>query len=359
MREFHDIDAIKWNNGSIRWLDQTKLPDQEVWMESRDITQIAEAIKRLEVRGAPQIGVVAAFGIAITANEKHRDISEKYEQIKRTANILGKTRPTAVNLFWSINRMVECADRLLGSNVTERDFAAAMVREALAIQREDVEANRAMGKYGSALFKDGDVILSHCNAGSLATSGFGTSIGCIRQAWIEGKDVRVIQTHTAPLYQGARLSMYEFVHDGIPAKLITDNMVAYAMMFEHVSKVIVGADRVLADGTVFNKIGTYGIAVMAKYHDIPFYVAAPTSTIDMKRTFADVKDGSVIEKRSPEEVKVLLGKFRVAMEKAEALNPAFDMTPPELVSGIVTERGVLKPPYRQSIADMMRRLANK
>ncbi len=357
MREFHDIEAIKWTGSSLKWLDQTMLPDHEVWKESRDVSQIAQAIKKLEVRGAPQIGVVAAFGIAIAACESHRDADEKYAEVKKAATMLGRTRPTAVNLFWSINRMVERAEALCNSKANEREFAAEMVKEAIAIQKEDVEANRKMGKYGSTLFGNGDTILSHCNAGSLATSGFGTSIGCIRQAWIDGKDISVIQTHTAPLYQGARLSMYEFMHDGIPARLISDNMVAYAMMFERVTKVIVGADRVLADGTVFNKIGTYGIAVLARHHKIPFYVAAPTSTIDMKRTYEDVRGAEVIEKRSQEEVKVLLGRLRVAAERAEAINPAFDMTPADLVSGIVTENGILRPPYRQSIADMMRGLA--
>jgi len=354
MREFHDIEAIQWSGGKLRWLDQTRLPSQETWKESDDISEIAAAIKRLEVRGAPQIGVVAAFGIAITANKKHHDIKEKLDAIKEAANVLGKTRPTAVNLFWAINRMLEKANSLKESNTTEREFAISMIGEAVRIRDEDVEANRDMGRHGGSLFSSGDVILSHCNAGSLATAGFGTSIGCIRQAWIDGKDVSVIQTHTAPLYQGARLTMYELLHDGIPAKLIADDMVAYAMKFEHVTKVIVGADRILADGTVFNKIGTYGIAILAKHHNIPFYVAAPLSTIDIKRTYEDVKDGSIIEKRSPDELKVLLGKAKVAPDNAEAINPAFDMTPPELVSAIITEKGILRYPYTKAIADLMK-----
>lgn len=357
MREFHDIDAIKWDNGKLRWLDQTRLPSEEVWKESSSVAEIAEAIKRLEVRGAPQIGVVAAFGMAIAAGGGRGNLDERMADVRKAADTLGRTRPTAVNLFWAINRMLEKAVALHGSGVGGTEFAAMMVKEALAIQEEDIKANRQMGRHGSSLFSDGDVILSHCNAGSLATAGFGTSIGCIRQAWIDGKDVKVIQTHTAPLYQGARLTVYELLHDGIPVRLIADDMVAYAMRFEHVTKVIVGADRILSDGTVFNKIGTYGIAILARHHGIPFYVAAPLSTIDMKRSYKDVSDGSIIEKRSQEEVKVLLGKARVAPEKAEAINPAFDMTPPDLVSAIVTEKGVLKPPYTASIARIMKGVA--
>ncbi len=357
MREFHDIEAVKFDGSVFRWLDQTKLPEDEVWKETSDVEEIANAIKKLEVRGAPQIGVVAAFGIAITANMPHQSTEEKLTGIKSTAELLGKTRPTAVNLFWAIDRMLKKADSLHSRIVGERDFAKGMVEEALAIQKEDIEANRSMGRHGSSLFDDGDVILSHCNAGSLATAGFGTSIGCIRQAWIDGKDVKVIQTHTAPLYQGARLSVWEFLHDGIPVKLIADSMVAYAMRHERITKAIVGADRILADGTVFNKIGTYGLAIMAKHHSIPFYVAAPISTFDLARTYDNVKDGSVIEKRAQSEVKVLLGKLRVTPEAAEAINPAFDMTPPELVTAIITERGIARHPYTKSIAELVNRKA--
>lgn len=345
--------AIKFNGKELEWLDQRKLPSKEIWVKSSDINRICKAIKGLEVRGAPQIGVVAALTLGLVASNRGSTTREKYIIVKEAAEKLRKTRPTAINLFWALDRMLKKSSELEKAGVSSDQYAIQMREEAKRIMNSDIDSNRLIGKYGSALFKNGDVIMSHCNAGSLATAGFGTSIGCIRYAFFSGKKISVVQTHTAPLYQGARLSAWEFLNDGIPVKLIADSAVSYAMKHEGVTKVIVGADRILSDGTVFNKIGTYNIAIAARYHKIPFYVAAPLSTIDRLHSYDNFRDGSVIEKRSPDEVKILLGKLRIAPDRVNASNPAFDMTPPELVSAIITDRGIIKPPYGRAISALM------
>jgi S-methyl-5-thioribose-1-phosphate isomerase len=345
--------AIRFNGKELEWLDQRKLPVKEIWIKSSNVNRICKAIKGLEVRGAPQIGVVAALTLGLVASNRGSTAREKHTIVKQAAERLRETRPTAINLFWAIERMLKKSSELVKAGESGTQYAIQMKKEAEQIMKGDIDSNRLIGKHGSSLFRDGDVVMSHCNAGSLATAGFGTSIGCIRYAFFSGKKISVVQTHTAPLYQGARLSTWEFLKDGIPVKLIADSAVSYAMKHEGVTKVIVGADRILSDGTVFNKIGTYNIAIAARYHKIPFYVAAPISTIDQLHSYDDFRNGSVIEKRSVEEVKVLLGKLHIAPDQVDASNPAFDMTPPELVSAIITDRGIIKPPYGRAISALM------
>ncbi|QCO31268.1 S-methyl-5-thioribose-1-phosphate isomerase [Metallosphaera sedula] len=335
---------LKFENGKVVWLNTSAIPWKEEYKESSNYEDIARAIETMEVRGAPAIGVMAALGIAAAVYNSQGDVQTLYQVLNRAAERLSRTRPTAYNLFWAIDRMRAKANSLISDNVSPEEFKERIVEEALRIQREDIEINRRMGEIGSQVIKDGDVILTHCNTGSLATAGFGTALGVIRTAWLQGKSIRVIATETRPLLQGARLTMWELTKDGIPSKLITDNMVAYAMRYEGVTKVILGADRILVSGHVANKIGTYGISILAKYHGVDFYVVAPTSTID--RTGANE---IVIERRKPDEVRTVLNMVDITVKDAEVLNPAFDVTPPELITGIITEKGIAYPPFKDSL----------
>ncbi|BCS91955.1 putative methylthioribose-1-phosphate isomerase [Metallosphaera sp. J1] len=344
MRRLSDIVPLKFENGKVVWLNTSAIPWKEEYKESSNYEDVARAIETMEVRGAPAIGVMAALGIAAAVYNSQGDIQTLYQVVNKAAERLSRTRPTAYNLFWAIDRMKSKANSLLSDGVSPQEFKNQIVEEALRIQKEDIEINRRMGEIGSQVIKDGDVILTHCNTGSLATAGFGTALGVIRTAWLQGKSIRVIATETRPLLQGARLTMWELTKDGIPSKLITDNMVAYAMKHEGITKVILGADRILVSGHVANKIGTYGISILAKYHGADFYVVAPTSTID--RTGAN---DIVIEKRKPDEVKTVLNMVEITVKDAEVLNPAFDVTPPELITGIITEKGIAYPPFRDSL----------
>ncbi|ABP96407.1 MAG: S-methyl-5-thioribose-1-phosphate isomerase [Metallosphaera sp.] len=344
MRKLSDIVPLKFENGKVVWLNTSAIPWKEEYKESSNYEDIARAIETMEVRGAPAIGVMAALGIAAAVYNSQGDVQTLYQVLNRAAERLSRTRPTAYNLFWAIDRMRAKANSLISDNVSPEEFKERIVEEALRIQREDIEINRRMGEIGSQVIKDGDVILTHCNTGSLATAGFGTALGVIRTAWLQGKSIRVIATETRPLLQGARLTMWELTKDGIPSKLITDNMVAYAMRYEGVTKVILGADRILVSGHVANKIGTYGISILAKYHGVDFYVVAPTSTID--RTGANE---IVIERRKPDEVRTVLNMVDITVKDAEVLNPAFDVTPPELITGIITEKGIAYPPFKDSL----------
>ena len=297
--------------------------------------QVASAIKDMKIRGAPLIGVAAAYALALTAyNSKAKTKKEVIKEIEKSASLLKKTRPTAVNLFWAVDRMVRKARENTG---TAKTVAKAVIEEACKMADVDVEANRKMGEHGSALLNDGDVILTHCNAGSLATVDYGTALGVIRVAWEQGKKVSVIATETRPKLQGARLTAYELQQDGIPVTLITDGMVGYVMQKRLVDRVIVGADRIVRDA-VINKIGTFGVAVLAHEHDIPFYVAAPTSTFDLAHSASEV----VIEERNPDEV-THFGAQKIAPNGVEVLNPAFDITPMQYVTAIICETGVLSP----------------
>ena len=325
--------TIEWHDGTVVTIDQTKLPQETVFLEMKNVTEVAEAIKTMKIRGAPLLGAAAAFALALVAyHSKAEKKAELINELDKAAETLKKTRPTAVNLFWAIDRILTKAR---GFSENAKDLATFVIEEAQKIADEDARANHLIGKHGAELIRDGDVILTHCNAGALATVDYGTALGVIRAAWEQGKKIRVIATETRPKLQGARLTSYELKRDGIPVTLITDNMVGYVMYKRLVGKVIVGADRIVKNA-VINKIGTYTIAVLAKEHAIPFYVAAPKSTFDLSHTSANV----VIEQRRSEEV-TQIGSQRIVPEGVNVLNPAFDITPLEYVTAIICEDGVL------------------
>ena len=327
--------SVEWKGDALAILDQTRLPGEEVWLELREPGQVAEAIRSMRVRGAPLLGVVAAYGLALAAlRSRARDKESLIFDLEEAAQLIRSTRPTAVNLFWALDRVLKAVREAEG---TVEELKGLVVEVAERIAREDVELNRRIGEHGSKLVPDRATILTHCNAGALATAGYGTALGVIRAAVEAGKEVRVIATETRPLLQGARLTAYELLKDGIPVVLITDNMVGYVMAKGMVDLVVVGADRIVKDG-VFNKIGTYGIAILAKEHGIPFYVAAPSSTLDLAKRSDEV----VIEERSPEEV-THVGPIRIAPEGVGVLNPAFDFTPMRYITAVITEHGVFKP----------------
>jgi methylthioribose-1-phosphate isomerase len=332
--------TIEWKNGNVVTVDQTKLPLETAILKIKTVDEMAEAIKHLRVRGAPLLGACAAFGLALVAcNSKASCVLEMLAELEDAATILKRTRPTAVNLFWAADRVL---DKARGFSGDVENLKALVIEEAQSIADEDAEANRSMGENGAVLINDEDVVLTHCNAGELATVEYGTALGLIRAAWKQGKKIKVIATETRPLLQGARLTAYELKRDGIPVTLITDNMVGYVMSKGLVDKVVVGADRIVQDG-VANKIGTYTIAVLAHEHGVPFYVAAPKSTFDLGRKSIDI----IIEKRKPAEVTHYGGK-QVAADGINVLNPAFDITPLKYVSAIIHESGVY---YKKDFAN--------
>ena len=338
--------TIEWIDGVVKLIDQTKLPSKLEFIECKDAKRIAEAIKSMEIRGAPAIGAAAAMALALTAyHSKAKSVKELMKELRETANLIRSTRPTAKNLFWAVERVLRAAEKSTGSTA---DVVDAVVREALRIADEDVKANLAIGRHGAQLIGDGDTVLTYCNAGSLATVHYGTALGVIRAAWEQGKKIKVIAPETRPKLQGARLTCYELLEDGIPVTLVTDNSVGFLMQKGLIDKVVVGADRILKDGTTYNKIGTYTLAVLADKHNIPFYVAAPTSTFDLTSTREEVK----VEERAPDEVRRICG-CQIAPESVDVINYAFDMTPPELITAIITEVGVIYPPYTENIAKML------
>lgn len=328
--------TIRWNRGLIVTIDQTKLPEKLVYIKLRTPKEISDAIKDMKVRGAPLIGAAAALALAQTAYySKAKNVDDFISELKKTASLIRSTRPTAVNLFNVTDYILKLAEEFDGSVEKLRKY---VIGECLKLINRDYEINRQLSFKGAELINDGDSILTHCNAGELATVGYGTALGVIKTAFTQGKKINVIITETRPLLQGARLTAFELKKAKIPFTLITDNMVGYVMWKGLVHKVVVGADRVLLSGHVINKIGTYTIAVLAQKHGIPFYVAAPTSTIDSKGSIKDV----IIEERKPEEVLTCMGK-RITPGNVKVLNPAFDITPPELITGIITEKGIVKP----------------
>ena len=333
--------TVEWKDNSVVMIDQTKLPNELVYVKYTDYNDVADAIRNLVVRGAPAIGVSGAFGLALAAlQSKATDKDDLIKDLEHAKKILFETRPTAINLAWGLERIMNLAKS--GTNASE--IRNAIVNEAKSMAEEDIDINKRMGKNGSYLFHNNDTIMTHCNAGALATVAYGTALGVIRATKESGKKIKVIATETRPVMQGSRLTVFELKHDGIDVSLIPDTAVGYSMANGLVSKVIVGADRILATGHVYNKIGTYQVALMAKQHGIPFYVAAPLSTFDMKSTPKDV----VIEQRKSSEVTGVAGK-KTAPDDTNVINPAFDMTPPELISGIITEAGVAEPPFDTSI----------
>jgi methylthioribose-1-phosphate isomerase len=338
-RRFSMVPTVEWKDGTVRLLDQSQLPGAVEFLDCRDYREVADAIRELKVRGAPAIGVTAALGIALGA----QSVSEtEYRSFSRTVlaicDQLAATRPTAVNLFWAIERMKQKLDSLQSQPISQ--IKQALIEEAQAILDEDIGLCRAMGRHGAELIKDGQTVLTHCNAGALATAGYGTALGVIRAAWEQGKNINVIADETRPVLQGSRLTAWELMQDKIPVTLITDNMAGSLMRQGKIHLCVVGADRIAANGDVANKIGTYSVAVLAKAHGIPFYVAAPYSTIDLKtQSGADIP----IEQRNPLEVTTIHGSHPVAPDGVMVYNPAFDVTPAELITGIITERGVFKP----------------
>jgi len=325
--------TITWRDGVAITVDQSKLPDETIFLEMKNCLEVASAIKEMKMRGAPLLGAAAAYGLALTAHHsKAAKKADLIEELEKSAEILRRTRPTAVNLFWAVDRVVKRARKGIGD---VKAVAKVVVEEAERIANEDVEANRKIGEHGSKLIQKGDVVLTHCNAGSLATVDYGTALGVVRAAWNQGKKVRVIATETRPKLQGSRLTTYELQREGIPVTLITDNMVGYVMSKGLVDKVVVGADRIVRDAVV-NKIGTYIIAVLAHEHGVPFYVAAPTSTFDLSSYASKV----VIEERDSEEVTHFMSQ-RVAPKGVDALNPAFDLTPMKYVTAVICETGIL------------------
>lgn len=338
------IQTLEWTEQGVRFIDQTKLPTEEVYVNCQTYQQVADVIRNMVVRGAPAIGVSAAMGIALGAkNSTASSVSGLKQDFDQICDVIGQTRPTAVNLFWAIKRMQQKFETLRVRPVEQ--IKRALIEEAKRMHAEDIAINQAMGKHGAALMPASGGVLTHCNAGALATAGYGTALGVIRAAVEAGKKIQVYADETRPFLQGARLTAWELVKDGIPTTVISDNMSGAMMRQDKIDAVIVGADRIAANGDVANKIGTYTVAVLAKEHDIPFYVAAPISTVDL-----DTPDGSKIpiEQRSPVEVTHFAGKM-ITPEGVGVENPAFDVTPAKYVTAIVTERGVARAPYEQSL----------
>jgi len=340
------LKTVEWKENSVVMIDQTKLPNILEYVTYTDFNQIAEAIRTLVVRGAPAIGVSGAFGLALASlqsNAKEKD--ELINYLENAKKILFETRPTAVNLSWGLDKIMQVAKN--AENVDE--IRKSVVEAAKRMAEEDIKINMSIGKNGSELFDDNDTIMTHCNAGALATVGYGTALGVIRATKESGKNIKVIATETRPVQQGSRLTAFELKHDGIDVSLIPDTAVGYTMANGLVNGVIVGADRILLTGHVFNKIGTYQVATMAKQHNIPFYVAAPLSTFDLESRPENV----IIEQRNASEV-TGIGDKKTAPDGIDVINPAFDMTPPELISGIITENGIAKPPYEESIKKLFK-----
>ena len=326
-----EVKAFVWSPGELKVLNQLKLPLEEEWISLKSYKEVAKAIKDMVVRGAPAIGCVAAYGFVLGVKYGGEDPKKVYETLKNT-------RPTAVNLFWALDRMVEALRE--GRDIEE---------EARAIEREDYETNRKIGEYGEKLIPEGAKILTHCNTGALATAGWGTALGIIRSAHYAGKNISVWVDETRPYLQGSRLTAWELLKEGIPHRIVTDNTAGFLMERGEVDLVVVGADRITLRGDVANKIGTYSLAVLAKHHGIPFYVAAPTSSFDPKLLSGDEIP---IEERSPEEVKNCFG-CQIAPEGSDALHLGFDVTPAELITAIITERGIVEQPNPEEVKKLL------
>jgi len=335
------VRTIEWKNDRVIMIDQRLLPQREVYRVYRDYLEVADAIRSMVIRGAPAIGVAAAMGTALGAlAAKEKSFDREFEKIVST---LAKTRPTAVNLFWALEQMRRVFRENRAAGVTA--VRSALKHEAQKIYYQDIEANKQLGKFGAQMLGDAKRVMTHCNAGALATAGYGTALGVIRALKEEGKKFEVWVNETRPFLQGARLTAWELKKEKIPATLVTDNMVGYLMQKGEVDAVVVGCDRVAANGDVANKIGTYTVAVLAQRHRVPFYVAGPTSSIDLEcPSGAEIP----IEQRDPKEVSQIFGK-QIAPKGMKVYNPAFDVTPQELISAIITEKGVIRPPYQQNI----------
>ena len=344
------VETLRWRDGRLSIVDQTLLPEAYRHAELTTTEEVWEAFKSLRVRGAPAIGVCAAFGVVVGLQSTRIEAQPDWRQeVRRIANYLSSSRPTAVNLFWALDRMRRCA-QALPPTASIADALAHLESEAIAIMEEDQRLCEAIGVNGSAVIADGAGVLTHCNAGALATSGKGTALSVMYAAAEQGKRIEVFADETRPLLQGARLTAWELSQAGIPVTVICDSMAAQVMREKRVQLVIVGADRIAANGDVANKIGTYGVALLAHAHNIPFYVAAPSSTFDLE---AASGDQIPIEQRADNEVAEPFN-FRAVPTSAAVYNPAFDVTPHHLISGIITEHGILRPPYSDTIATHIR-----
>jgi len=338
------LTTIEWKNNEVIMIDQTKLPNELVYVKFTDYNDVAEAIRTLVVRGAPAIGVSGAFGMALAGLQSKAETKEELlSDLEKAQKILFMTRPTAVNLVWGLEQIMKVAKE----NDSVDEIKKSIIDKAKQMADDDIKINKEMGKHGSQLFENNDSVMTHCNAGALATVGYGTALGVIRATKESGKNIKVIATETRPVQQGSRLTAFELKHDGIDVTIIPDTAVGYTMANNLVNRVVVGADRILRTGHVYNKIGTYQVATMAKQHNIPFYVAAPLSTFDLKSNTEDV----IIEQRNASEV-TGIGDKKTAPDGISVINPAFDLTTPDLISGIITEKGVIKPPYEESITKL-------
>ncbi|MFY9561982.1 MAG: S-methyl-5-thioribose-1-phosphate isomerase [Terriglobales bacterium] len=338
------IQTLEWTDQGVRFIDQTKLPSEEVYVTCTTHQQVADVIRNMVVRGAPAIGVAAAMGIALgVKNSKAENGADLKQDLDQICETIRQTRPTAVNLFWAIRRMQEKFETLRVRPIAQ--IKQALIEEAQRMHAEDIAANQAMGRHGATLMPTSGGVLTHCNAGALATAGYGTALGVIRAAVEQGKKIHVYADETRPFLQGSRLTAWELMKDGIPTTVISDNMAGAMMKQGKISAIVVGADRIAANGDVANKIGTYTLAVLAKEHGLPFYVAAPISTVDL-----ETPDGSKIpiEQRNAKEVTHIAGKQMVP-DGVEIENPAFDVTPAKYVAAIITERGIARAPYSESL----------
>ncbi|MBD3229535.1 MAG: S-methyl-5-thioribose-1-phosphate isomerase [Candidatus Lokiarchaeota archaeon] len=344
-----DIKTISWKKDKAIMIDQTKLPQKFEYLKINNYKRMGKAIKEMNIRGAPAIGVAAAFGMALAALKTPADINkiDFIDHMTKAKEYLSKTRPTAVNLFWALDRIME----LINNNKEEtvENLKNMIINEAKSIAEDDYQINKKMADIGAKLVKKNDKIVTHCNAGALATSGiYGTALGVIKRAHELKKDIFVWAKETRPRCQGARLTAFELLEENIPHKVIADSMYSYICYKKEVDCVILGADRVLGTGHVINKIGTSGVAIISDYYNVPFYVIAPASTFDLKTSVEDV----IIEERDHSEVKKINGKL-ITPEKSEVINPAFDITPPDLVTAIVSEKGIIYPPYETNIKKIL------
>ena len=346
------IKTVEWTHEGVRMIDQRLLPNEEKYLMLRSYEEVAEAIRKMVVRGAPAIGVSAAMGLALGASQSvGMSVSDLEDDFDYMCQVMSQTRPTAVNLFWAIERMRETFRKEKARTQEAQEIKDRLVEEALNIFREDIEANRALGRFGAELLSDGDTVLTHCNAGALATAGdYGTALGVIRGAVDAGKRIAVIADETRPFLQGLRLTAWELAKDNIPVTVITDNMAGHIMKSGKVNAVVVGADRIAANGDTANKIGTYMVAVLAREHNIPFYVAAPISTLDLS-----LKSGAEIpiEERDKKEV-THIKEHQLAPDGVDVHNPAFDVTPNDLIAAIITDKGIARAPYMNSLQGLMK-----
>jgi methylthioribose-1-phosphate isomerase len=344
------IRTIEWTDAGVVMLDQRLLPVEEIYRTYTDYGEVAEAIRSMVIRGAPAIGVAAAMGIALGVKSSNPEsLDELDAQFERMCSVIASTRPTAVNLFWAVDRMKAVYRSVRSQGIPA--IRSALISESITMHSEDVEANRRLGRFGQELIPAKAQVLTHCNAGALATAGYGTALGVIRAAVEAGKQIEVFADETRPFLQGARLTAWELQKDNIPVTIITDNMAGYFMQKGKIDCVVVGADRIAANGDVANKIGTYSVAVLAKENGVPFFVAAPISTLDLA-----LPDGShiPIEERDPDEVRKVMG-VPVAPSDAKVANPAFDVTPNRYVHAIITDRGIARPPFQESLRELVNR----